>query len=163
MKDQCHDSLRMEARYPLCIQAPYPSCTVSTLSIVHLDVSSIMYLTALFSMYLGMLSKHIQACYPLCMYAWICLWHFYAFLWMFYHGLYFFSKLHSTILMLSTNYKLLEVLTVGDGDDEVGWWWLVEKSESMRTCQCVWCYCTRSWNIRYSGGTEDLTFQLLEQ
>jgi hypothetical protein len=41
--------------------------------------------------------------------------------WMFYHGLYFFSKLHSTILTLSTNYEALKVLTVGDGDDEVGW------------------------------------------
>jgi len=47
----------------------------------------------------------------------------------------------SIILNLSTNYEVLEVLTVGDSDDKVGWWWLVEESESVQTCQCVWCYC----------------------
>jgi len=73
---------------------------------------------------------HIQVCYPLCMHAWICLWHFYAFLQTFYHSLYFFSKLHSTILMLSTNYEVLEVLTVG-------WrWWsrMVMVSGRVRKC-----------------------------
>jgi len=135
------------AHYLSCIQMHHPSCIW------------LLYSARIWAHY----PLHIQACYPLCMHAWICLWHFYAFLQMFYYSLYFFSKLHSTILTLSTNYELLEVLTMGDGNDEVGWWWLVEESESLQTCQCVWCYCMRSWNVGYSGGTKYLMFQLLKQ